>query len=48
MRIQPVLFQCPKCKEKYFSYQERMWCPKCTKEEEGVRQREKESKVIHD
>ncbi len=34
-RIEPTLFQCPNCKKKYFSYQERVLCPECTKEEEG-------------
>jgi len=31
-RIEPTFFQCPNCKKKYFSYQERMWCPDCTKD----------------
>ncbi|WP_407310955.1 hypothetical protein [Desulfosporosinus sp. SB140] len=33
-RIEPILFQCPRCKKKYFSYMEKACCPECTKEQE--------------
>lgn len=35
VRIEPVLFQCPVCKKKFFSYHEREWCTECKKEQEG-------------
>ncbi len=33
-RIEPILFQCTRCKKKYFSFQESLLCLECTKEKE--------------
>lgn len=32
VKFPQTLFQCPCCKENYFSYQEREMCPECVKE----------------